>query len=79
MKFSFRDLFLVTVIVALVLGWRVDKSRMVEEAERRKEHQREYKMVLEAAKLWERQQAARQAASSSVPNSSAPAPNPPRP
>ena len=28
MKFSIRDLMLVTVIVALVLGWWVDRSRL---------------------------------------------------
>jgi hypothetical protein len=28
MKFSIRDLFLVTVIVALVLGWWLDRIRM---------------------------------------------------
>jgi hypothetical protein len=28
MKFSIRDLFLVTVIVALVLGWWLDRSRL---------------------------------------------------
>jgi hypothetical protein len=28
MKFTIRDLFLVTVIVALVLGWWVDRSRV---------------------------------------------------
>ena len=31
MKFTIRDLFLVTVIVALVLGWCVDHWRMVGE------------------------------------------------
>jgi hypothetical protein len=30
MKFSIRDLFLVTVIVALVLGWWIDRSRKPE-------------------------------------------------
>ena len=28
MKFSIRDLFLVTVIVALALGWWLDRSRV---------------------------------------------------
>ena len=28
MKFSIRDLFLVTVIVALAVGWWVDRSRL---------------------------------------------------
>jgi hypothetical protein len=34
MKFSIRDLFLVTVIVALVLGWWVDRSRLAREVDR---------------------------------------------
>ena len=29
MKFSIRDLLLVTVIVALAVGWWVDRSRLV--------------------------------------------------
>jgi len=36
MKFSIRDLFLVTVIVALVLGWWVDHRRQAAESERLK-------------------------------------------
>lgn len=35
MKFSIRDLFLVTVIVALALGWWVDRSRLSQENDRR--------------------------------------------
>ena len=31
MKFSIRDLFLVTVIFALVLGWWLDRSRVASE------------------------------------------------
>jgi hypothetical protein len=31
MKFSIRDLFLVTVIVALVLGWWVDHRQLMKE------------------------------------------------
>jgi hypothetical protein len=30
MKFSIRDLFLVTVIVALILGWGIDRRQLVE-------------------------------------------------
>jgi hypothetical protein len=31
MKFTIRDLFLVTVIVALAVGWWVDRSKLAEE------------------------------------------------
>ena len=34
MKFTIRDLFLVTVVVALVLGWAVDHHRSVRTAQR---------------------------------------------
>ena len=34
MKFSIRDLFLVTMIVALAVGWWVDRSRLRVAAER---------------------------------------------
>ena len=33
MKFSIRDLLLVTVIVALVLGWWADRSRLATSVE----------------------------------------------
>jgi hypothetical protein len=33
MKFSIRDLLLVTVIVALVLGWWVDRNRLADRVE----------------------------------------------
>jgi hypothetical protein len=34
MKFTIRDLLLVTVIVALVAGWWVDRSRLTQEIKR---------------------------------------------
>jgi hypothetical protein len=34
MKFSIRDLFLVTLIVALAVGWWVDRSKLAAELER---------------------------------------------
>ena len=34
MKFSVRDLLLVTVIVALAVGWWVDRSRLYRELDR---------------------------------------------
>jgi hypothetical protein len=35
MKFSIRDLFLVTMIAALALGWTVDRLRLAEDERRR--------------------------------------------
>ena len=32
MKFSIRDLFLLTLIVALAVGWWADRSRLAEDA-----------------------------------------------
>ena len=34
MKFSIRDLFLVTAIVALAVGWWLDRSRLANEVNR---------------------------------------------
>jgi hypothetical protein len=34
MKFSIRDLFLVTLIVALAVGWWVDRSKLADEVRR---------------------------------------------
>jgi hypothetical protein len=34
MKFTIRDLFLVTMIVAFALGWSVDRSRLQNEVNR---------------------------------------------
>lgn len=64
MKFSIRDLFLVTVIVALVLGWGVDRSRLA----RRLEPYVEFEKAFDASPL----------GIGPMPNSSAPAPNQPK-
>ena len=37
MKFSIRDLLLVTVIVALAAGWWVDRSRLTDEVKKLRE------------------------------------------
>jgi len=42
MKFTIRDLLLVTVIVALAVGWWVDRSRLAEM------HDREHSLRLES-------------------------------
>ena len=48
MKFTIRDLFLVTMIVALVLGWWVDRSRLVA---REKEWNECFRTALETLSL----------------------------
>jgi hypothetical protein len=45
MKFSIRDLLLVTMIMALAVGWWVDSSRLTSESELR--YQRIYEMTVE--------------------------------
>ena len=98
MKFSIRDLLLVTVMVALVLGWWVDRTRLVKQAN----VTQAYKVVSEqlAQILQDRNPPTRLEISVNgniletnsndargdfkltvrhLPNSSAPAPNPPMP
>lgn len=62
MKFSIRDLFLVTVIVALALGWWLDRSRLAKEIYRM--HLVEYNRVVHGP--------------IKLPTSQAPAPIPPK-
>jgi hypothetical protein len=64
MKFSIRELFLVTVIVALALGWWVDRSRLAEEIDR-----------LQTTHVWGPKP---RLSDFQLPTSSAPAPNPPK-
>ena len=61
MKFSIRDLLLVTVIVAILLAWWIDRSRLAQEVKRLTRKPSVMEEILE-----------------SLPNSSAPAPNPPK-
>jgi len=78
MKFTIRDLFLVTVIAALALGWWVDHSRLTI-------NQRDFDFFVrgysrqeqELHNLYRRKDAP--GYPSSLPASSAPAPNPPKP
>ena len=67
MKFSIRDLLLVTVIVALAVGWWVDRSRLTAEVSRLSKLNPAYR------------QSAIITRSFALRTSSAPAPNPPKP
>ena len=49
MKFTIRDMFLVTVIVALVLGWWVDRSRLATEAARQRENSEAFHEMLDVS------------------------------
>jgi hypothetical protein len=85
MKFSIRDLFLVTVIVAVCAAWWVDRSRMEEIIRRQEEKLDEW--ALELAGLKMELQSWPQVRLFSppgmkwqlVPKSPAPAANPPKP
>ena len=74
MKFTIRDLLLVTMIVAILLAWWVDRRRAADEISKEREYRRTLEDIkwpvpgLEGYKrIW------------GEPNSSAPAPNPPKP
>jgi hypothetical protein len=77
MKFSIRDLLLVTVIVALALGWWLDRSRLAAESKARDE--RIYQMTMEKHGRYPRPEEMRPPWTAILPNSPAPAPNPPPP
>ena len=68
MKLAIRDLLLVTVIVALALGWWVDRSRLAGEIK-----QWRYKDMEREAARWGLAPPRRE-----LPNSAAPVPNPPK-
>jgi hypothetical protein len=70
MKFSIRDLFLVTVIVALAVGWWVDRSRLVTSVE---------ELKLEKIRFVLRSHSELSRGLIVSPNSSSPAANPPKP
>lgn len=48
MKFSIRDLLLVTVIVAVLMAWWIDHSRFSHDVAR----EREFRSSLEEIKAW---------------------------
>jgi hypothetical protein len=69
MKFTIRDLFLVTVIVAMGLGWWLDRSRLAVDNRRLESLREADQEVLDQMREWVYKNF----------NSSAPAPNPPKP
>jgi chromosome condensin MukBEF MukE localization factor len=68
MKLSIRDLFLVTLVVALAFGWWVDRERLRSQL-RSAERLRQLGQIVPG----------HQASRISLPKSQAPAPNPPKP
>lgn len=68
MKFTIRDLALVTVIVALVLGWWVDRSKLLAEIERLSPKEITLESLFSGSGSFPR-----------LPDFSAPAPNLPKP
>ena len=73
MKFSIRDLFLVTMIVALAVGWLVDRSRLARRGDKAETEAEHWKEILELGERYGTYPARQ------LPNSSAPAPNSPKP
>lgn len=90
MKFTIRDLFLVTVIVALVVGRWVDRSRLVSELQKEQLDRIFGNFERDARRgprttmipIEDRDEVFQKVVNltnKSMPNSSAPAPNPPKP
>ena len=71
MKFSLRDLLLVTVIVALALGWWLDRSRLDMRASRAAKDADSFRALSDSLSL--------QLQQLTTPVSQAPAPIPPKP
>ena len=81
MKFSIRDLMWVTVVVSLVLGWWVDRSRLARQQANDSQWLDYFRSELELTQK-ARDEAMQQNTELRVkllPNSSAPAPNSPKP
>ena len=82
MKFSIRDLLLVTVIVALAVGWWVDRSRVASAKREFENDARSMSRFFDANRSPYAGDAERMKEYfqkyHGLPNSSAPAPNPPK-
>ena len=81
MKFSIRDLFLVTLVVALGVGWWVEHRRLSRVVESQNVELQSLKMkeIERAAAKAEAAMDARMRTMLGISNPSAPAPNPPKP
>lgn len=69
MKFSIRDLLLVTVIVAVCAAWWVDRSELAKQNELLRQGEMGLYVIDGPPPRWEK---------TPLPNSQAPAPNPPK-
>ena len=82
MIFSIRDLFLVTLIVALAVGWWLDRSMTTKESRDwkfRAETLEGYLSELGYKSDWDGKMVSIEYPDGRSPASSAPAPNPPKP
>ena len=87
MKFTIRDLFLVTVIVAVCTAWWLDRSRQAQVIERQNVELQTIRLKEEAARavaeaefaIAKAMAATVESTIKSLPTSQAPAPNPPKP
>jgi hypothetical protein len=78
MKFSIRELFLVTVIVSLAVGWWVERKQLWREVEDLSQKLTERNAELDLLKLERLRWPRTGVVLVPLPNSSAPTPNPPK-
>ena len=79
MTFSIRDLALITVIVALVLGWWLDRRNSASERTLKKQLAEHLRVVTaDLLKTKDELRTLRNASAKKLPTSSAPAPNSPK-
>ena len=79
MKFSIRDLFLVTVIVAICLAWWLDRRSLVHWGTKLDGERRKAVFEAELLRGFANGSSGLRPDLGGPPNSSAPAPNPPNP
>jgi len=80
MTFSIRDLFWLTVVVALMLGWWLDRQYSADERAIKKQLAEQLRVVTaDLIKTKNELRTIRDASVKSLPIPSAPVPNPPKP